>query len=234
VQRSGTGNCKGSLIQSFDIARATGKVPELEILPGRVGYTQGSIALPEQWSWFMPGTKSFTVAQVGDTAFQAIYAPTAEEKTNFDWAGVATTVSLPVSLSLVPDTAWIQISDIANEAAVFSVRAGAWEHLNWSSLAADFAPNFDLAITPNEDASTYTVAIQGKSGTIYEKVSATAQVGADGKLLTGVDDHPAPLGHPSGGGEYFDVRGNRIVGTPKTPVIYILRQGSQTRKIVVR
>jgi mannan endo-1,4-beta-mannosidase len=32
----------------------------------------------------------------------------------------------------------------------------------------------------------------------------------------------------------FDIRGNRVHGTPQTPGVYIVRQGSQTKSIVVR
>jgi uncharacterized Fe-S center protein len=33
---------------------------------------------------------------------------------------------------------------------------------------------------------------------------------------------------------FFDIRGNRVNGTPQTPGVYIVRQGSQTKTIVVR
>jgi endo-1,4-beta-D-glucanase Y len=51
---------------------------------------------------------------------------------------------------------------------------------------------------------------------------------------TPIRNHPAPSGHLSEGGEFFDVRGNRVAGIPKTPGVYIVRQGSQTKTMVVK
>jgi endo-1,4-beta-D-glucanase Y len=56
----------------------------------------------------------------------------------------------------------------------------------------------------------------------------------DPGIVTPIRNHPAPSGHPSEGGEFFDVRGNRVAGIPKTPGVYIVRQGSQTKTMVVK
>jgi hypothetical protein len=233
VKLTGTGSCLGSITKKFTIGKAVGALPALS-LQGRVGYAQEDIEFPgEQWSWVTPSTKPYTFADVGDLTLQASYLPIAEEKTNYDWTGIATTVSVPVQVTLIPDSAWIQVASITNQAAVFSVKAGVWQHLNWSSRATDFAPNFSLTVTPNADKTTYTVAIQGKG--VYEKVSASAVVGSDGRLITPIVHNPAKSLNPENpDSDIYDIRGNRIIGTPTTPGIYILRQGSQTRKIVVR
>jgi subtilisin family serine protease len=63
---------------------------------------------------------------------------------------------------------------------------------------------------------------------------------AEASLSTPVQDHPGicPAGgkcHPSGGGEmFYDVRGNRLYGTPRTPGVYIVREGGVARVVLVR
>jgi hypothetical protein len=156
--------------------------------------------------------------------------------------------SVNLDIVLDPDTTWIQVADSAKTAVIFSVQAGQWAHNNWSSRASDFAPNFTLTFADNNDG-THTVTVQGKPGTLYEEVFATAEVGPDGRVIapgaTPLRNHGASMASVckdaihcvSHEASIFDLHGNRLVGASLVgapPGVYIIRQGSQTRTIVVR
>jgi hypothetical protein len=229
-----------TITATSDEAKPTGTLPiPTEPLIAKVGYTQGHIVFPGgdwtgQWNWTMPSEKVYQPGDVGSVLMLATYAPSAAEIAKYNWNGL-TPQNLPVNIALIPDTAWIQVASVANHVAIFSVKAGAWQHLNWSS--AVFNDSLSLTLTPNADGTTHTVIVKGKG--IYEHVYAAAQVNAEGRVITPVFPNPVQSLNPENPDSdiaFFDLHGNRVgaslVGAP--PGVYILRQGSQTKKIVVR
>jgi hypothetical protein len=218
-------------------AMPNGTVPvPTEPLIAKVGYAQADIVFPSgdwtgKWNWATPSTKVYQPADVGSVLMQAIYAPSTAEIAKYNWNGIQTTQNLPVNIALLPDTAYIQFASLESQFAVIAVKAGAWQHLNWSS--AIFNDSLSVTITPNADNATHTVTVQGKG--IYENIHASAIVTAEGRVLTPVVGAGRHMGLPIQW--VFDVRGNyvgRSLSDVERPGVYILRQGSQTRKIVVR
>jgi hypothetical protein len=208
-----------------------------DTLYARVGFKQTDIELPKGWNWSSTVSEStYELADIGKLAgLRILYTPDSAGLADYDWSSVTREMEVPLKVSLLPDSAWIQVASVANKAAIISVHAGTWRHQNWSSRT--FNDSLSVSID-SASGGNYQVTVKGKPGGPYEHVDIGATVAPDGRV---VPVAPPVLGAGSHTGlpiqRVFDVRGNyvgRSLSEVKTPGVYIVRQGSQTRRIVVR
>jgi hypothetical protein len=224
---------------TFTIARgnATTLLAPPDSIRARLGYPLSAASLPVGWHFSAADSvATYALADIGKPAWVTIQFQADDlQKANYDWAGVQNTnATRPLKVSLLPDSAWLQLASIANQTAVISVRAGTWQHLNWSSRV--FGDSLSVVLAPASDGN-YQVTVKGKPGGPYEHVNISATVGADGRVPV----VPPVLGAGRHTGlpiqRVFDVRGNYVgqsLSEVERPGVYIVRQGSQTRRIVVR
>jgi hypothetical protein len=241
VTLAGKGNCAEQTTLTFTIAKKSGAelLTPPDTIHARLGYPLSAVSLPAGWRFSASDSSAtYALADIGKAAHieNVEFVPDALQAANYDWpATLGRTFRIPLKVALKPDTAWLQFASVTSQAAIISVKSGAWEHLNWSSLT--FADSLTVSVSPAGDGN-YRVTVSGKPGGPYENVSLSAIVDAEGRVPV----VPPALGAGRHTGlpiqqRVFDVRGNyvgRSLSEVKTPGVYIVRQGSQTRRIVVR
>jgi hypothetical protein len=161
----------------------------------------------------------------GDTLWSA-RAGKLYELPTVDEAGARITYDIPQGEATLYEN-WLLAADAASARVRYTHLGEIHERsfvLMQESAEEFYAPSSSSA----EEPSSSSEEISSSS----EEVSSSSSAGG-GKQLVPVWAAPARTGHLAPAA-HFDLRGNRMGGKPAIPGIYLVREGSQTRKIVVR
>jgi hypothetical protein len=255
----GKGTYRGYKDLAYTITQADDPTYALPTdLTGVEGAELSTVTLPERWAW----ASTDALIQLGVMQYAAIYTPADEVNYKTVTENLTVTGVLPSSSSAeiqssssvetLPSSSSVEQSSSSSEAQSSSsavVASSSSVELSSSSALAQSSSSVAETVSSSsvETQSSSSVVVASSSSSEAQSSSSAVEVSSSStqapevELSSSSSEAPTPVvANPENPlikkikVQTFDLHGNRIHGTPTTPGVYIVRQGSQTRTIVVR